>query len=190
VTWNTRDYWEAAARGVFASDVFDRVRTGWSESDFDARTDETICQLIDFCPDDVVLDYGCGPGYACRLVRPRVRRYVGADYSAAMLDIARRRNPEGEFRQCDGENIPAEDGEFDCIFCELVFQHNERPATLRIIEEMKRVIKPNGRAALQLPTLFYGKDIGFTVDELAQVFPGWRIESDPVRPAQYIHCLT
>lgn len=178
------EYWEKAAR----RNPFDAVRTGWSEADFDTRTDETNCHALAFKPDDVVLDYGCGPGYACKLVAPKAGRYVGLDYSNEMLNIARRRCGKlsnASFVMGDGISIPFPDAYFDCIFCELVFQHMVRATTLGILNEMLRVLKPTGRAALQFPTRFYGKDIGFTVEELGAILPGWRLTESE----HYIVCL-
>lgn len=185
MTTFTHDYWERAA----ASDPFGRVRTGWQARDFDLRTDDSVCHAIAFKPDDVVLDYGCGPGYTCRLVAPQVARYVGMDYSGRMLDIARIRCagfPNAAFVQNDGASIPADSATFDCVYCELVFQHLPRWDTLKILGEMKRVLKPGGRVALQFPTPFYGAHIGFTVNELAMACPGWRVVPDENYPDNYI----
>jgi SAM-dependent methyltransferase len=176
------EYWQRAA----ATDPYPAVRTGWTAADFDMRQDDSLACRLDLRPDDAVLEYGCGPGYAARLVAPRVRRYVGLDYAAGMLTLARERCPAGEFVQGDGVSIPFPDGTFGAAFCELVFQHLTRPNTLAILAEIRRVLKPEGRALLQLPTRFYGDGVGFTVDELTAL--GWRAEADPDHPRHYIHC--
>lgn len=45
-----------------------------------------------------VVDLGCGSGIAARLIRDAGFDVVGIDVSAAMIEIARARVPEGEFR--------------------------------------------------------------------------------------------
>ncbi|MBL9088939.1 MAG: methyltransferase domain-containing protein, partial [Planctomycetia bacterium] len=42
-------------------------------------------------PSDVVLDLGCGPGFALAALAPRVREVVGADVAPRLLDLARAR---------------------------------------------------------------------------------------------------
>ncbi len=168
-----RDYWSRAAKD---SD-FGAVRTHWSKSDFDTRMDECICVEIKFKSDDVVLDYGCGPGYGCKLIAPVVSKYFGLDYSDEMLDLARRQNHflNAVFVKGDGISIPFPDGFFDCIYCELVFQHIAREDTLKILAEMKRTMKPDARFVLQIPKMIYGADIGFTASELESIYPEWKI---------------
>ncbi len=174
------EYWDRQD-----GDVFGRVRTGWTDRDFDTRRDDSIANQIEFNSDDVVMDFGCGPGYACKLVAPKVKTYVGVDYSEAMLDLARSRNsPDAQF-VLSGNRIPFQDNWFDCVFSELVFQHNQRNVTIHLLDEIKRVLKTNGRAALQLPGMFYGREIGFTADELARLLSGWRFSEDEY----YIYCF-
>lgn len=42
-------------------------------------------------PSDVLLDLGCGPGFALEALAPRVREAVGADVAPALLGLARAR---------------------------------------------------------------------------------------------------
>ena len=47
--------------------------------------------LFDLSPDDVVADFGCGNGVLLELVAPRVREYVGVDFSEEFVRAAERR---------------------------------------------------------------------------------------------------
>jgi len=67
-------------------------------------------------PDRQVLDLGCGTGRALAALRPR--RGVGVDFSPAMIEEARRRNPQFEFHVGDVEDsrvLEVLDGPFDVI---------------------------------------------------------------------------
>ena len=67
-------------------------------------------------PDRQVLDLGCGTGRVLAALRPR--RGVGVDFSPAMVEQARRRNPQFEFHVGDVEDpgvIDGLDGPFDVI---------------------------------------------------------------------------
>jgi ubiquinone/menaquinone biosynthesis C-methylase UbiE len=175
-------YWDRAA----TANPYDAVRTGWTKQDFDTRTDDSLACSMEFRPGDVVLDYGCGPGYAARLIAPKVGRYIGVDYSEVMLNLARERNqqPNAEFVKGDGLTIPLPDASVNVVICELVLQHLTRATSLKLFDEMRRALKPDGRAAIQFPTRFYGADIGFAPEELAR--PGWRVSCDE-HPRHYIY---
>jgi ubiquinone/menaquinone biosynthesis C-methylase UbiE len=129
------------------------------------------------------------------MVAPQVKAYVGIDYAQSMLDLARRRNERfanASFVLNDGITIPFADASFDCIYCDLVLQHVVRSNTTKILTEMRRVLKPDGRAALQVLSTerahFYGPQFTFTVEELRELLPGWAVAPDPEWRWHYIIC--
>ena len=63
-----------------------------------------------------ILDMGVGGGRTTQYLSQIAGRYVGADYSEAMVDTCRKRFPDQEFRHCDARDIaPFADGEFDAV---------------------------------------------------------------------------
>ena len=124
-----KDYWEKAALDPevdlkFISDIPDDV-------------------LMKFNPHGKVLEIGCGVG---RLMRDG---WCGIDISERMLEIARLRKPNCEFKLTDGRTIPYDTGTFDAVYSVLVFQHLPIEAVLGYIEEARRVLKPGGKLIFQ-----------------------------------------
>lgn len=65
--------------------------------------------------DTSVLDIGCGAGRFCRIVADRGGKVSGLDATPALVEIARERIPDGDFRVGDMEELPWADGSFDLV---------------------------------------------------------------------------
>ena len=89
------------------------------------------------------LDVGCGTGHHLAGLAARGFNVAGVDGSAAMLDEARRANPDVELLQSDVDALPFDDASFDLILCIEVLRYIPDP--YRCIEEMARVLRPGGR---------------------------------------------
>jgi SAM-dependent methyltransferase len=61
------------------------------------------------------LDVGCGSGLFCRLATDAGARVAGIDAAAPLIEIARRRVPDGDFRVGDLQLLPYEEGRFDLV---------------------------------------------------------------------------
>lgn len=93
-----------------------------------------------------ILDLGVGGG---RTVAPLLElsdRYVGIDYSQAMVAVCKNKFPGVDFRHCDARDLSDfPDQSFDVVtfFCEgiCMVDHQGRLAILR---EVRRVLKPGG----------------------------------------------
>lgn len=88
-----------------------------------------------------VLDIGCGTGLQLLDLRKLGLRAVGADSSAAMLNIARRRLPGAEragLIQASGADLPFADDGFDLALFSLVL-HESRDDPRRLLGEALRV---------------------------------------------------
>ncbi len=95
------------------------------------------------------LDVACGSGKLtaelARLAGPD-GRVVGLDFSAGMLEIARRDHPKLEFLEGDALNLPFEDASFDAATIAFGLRNLADP--VRGLREMLRVVKPSGRAVV------------------------------------------
>lgn len=116
---------------------------------FNAWYDRPAClSLLGDVAGKRVLDAACGPGfYAAELIR-RGADVVGFDQSPRMVELARERAREAEFRVHDlGDPIGwLPDASVDLVLCALAIEYvDDRVAALR---EMRRVLRPDGALVL------------------------------------------
>jgi SAM-dependent methyltransferase len=140
-------------------------RAGWSDADrasgyvdlFAAASDQVIAPLLDAAgarPGRVILDLCCGQGNVAATLISRGCKVVGADFSPAMLDLARRRLPDAVFVTADAQDLPFPSGGFDVVVSNVGICHV--PDQPRALAEAKRVLRPGGRFAM---TVWCGPDI-------------------------------
>jgi ubiquinone/menaquinone biosynthesis C-methylase UbiE len=100
-----------------------------------------------------VLDVAAGPGYVAAGADARGAHAVGMDFAADMVAEARRRNPNIEFQEGDGENLAFDTSSFDAVVCAFGLLHMADPD--KAIAEAYRVLRPDGRFAF---TVWSGPD--------------------------------
>lgn len=84
-----------------------------------------------------VLDIGCGSGIFCEMAAQRGARVSGLDASPSLLEIARKRVPDGDFRTGEMEELPYADRTFDVVTGLSSFQFAANPVTA--LQEASRV---------------------------------------------------
>ena len=96
-----------------------------------------------------VLEVGVGTGRNLTLYPPDAD-VTGIDISEAMLERARKRasrlDRSPELRVADAESLPFDDGRFDTVTATCVFCSVDDP--VRGLEEIRRVVKPDGEVRL------------------------------------------
>jgi len=108
--------------------------------------------MADLSPDDRVLDVGCGTGIVTRLAAERAAKVTGVDINPAMLEVARETAPAGaaiDWHQSSAESLPLPDEGYDVVLCQMSMQFF--PDKAAAVKEMKRVLVPGGRLALNVP---------------------------------------
>lgn len=93
-----------------------------------------------------LLDIGCGSGIFCHVATERGARVSGLDASESMLDIARRRVPQGDFRVGDMEALPYDDEAFDVVTAFNSLQFAAEP--VNALREARRLVRPQGKVAI------------------------------------------
>jgi len=107
-----------------------------------------------FLPQDILLHAGCGSGQVDRDISPRYSIYA-LDISPAALMLYQRSNPAVK-KLIHGSifAIPLEDSSVDGIYNLGVMEHFTPGEIQAILQEFKRVLKPNGKIVLFWPTRF------------------------------------
>jgi len=83
------------------------------------------------------LDFGCGTGRSSRFLRDHGFEVVGVDISAAMLEQARKLDPNGDYRLVEENRLKRIDGPFDLILSTFTFDnvptiHQRRSALIEL----------------------------------------------------------
>jgi len=98
-----------------------------------------------------LLHAGCGSGQVDANLHKRFR-ITAADISPAALDLYCRNNPEAvSIRRADLFALPFGGGEFDGVYNLGVMEHFTGEEIDRILSEMRRVLRPGGKAVLFWP---------------------------------------
>jgi SAM-dependent methyltransferase len=99
--------------------------------------------LLADVPAGVALDAACGTGRHAVHLRERGHRVLGVDATPGMLERARRKLPDVEFREGTLAALPVASATVDVAVCALALTHvaDVRPA----IAELARVVRSGGR---------------------------------------------
>ncbi len=120
--------------------VADRYELGWSR-----LTRAFIPHLLEAAklrPGMRLLDVACGPGYVAEAARAQGVDVTGVDFSARMIRLARRRNPQIELREGDAQGLAFEDQSFDAVVMNFGLLHLSRPEAA--FAEAHRVLRSGG----------------------------------------------
>jgi SAM-dependent methyltransferase len=103
--------------------LIQEMYAGRPRQDFLALADAVRLTGMD---NPLILEVGCGSGYYSEILAyllNRSVRYIGLDYSAAMLQLARKRYPEHVFVLADGTVLPFAGGKVDIVMNGVSLMH-------------------------------------------------------------------
>jgi len=93
----------------------------------------------------VVCDMGCGPGQIARYLHEHGAKVCGVDLSTAMIERALALNPDISFEQGDMLGLSKiADNSYGGIAAFYSIIHVPRPAVVQALQELKRVLRPEG----------------------------------------------
>jgi SAM-dependent methyltransferase len=164
--------WSAAFAGasVAAMQAYDaiiaRLFTPWAHDLIDRLAPPPGC---------TVLDVACGPGTVARVLAERIGRggrVIAADISAAMLEIGRAKPVAAdaatiEWIESPAAPIPLPDASVDLVTCQQGLQFF--PDKTAALAEMRRTLRPGGRAGVAVWTRVEDQIFGYLRDAIANV---------------------
>lgn len=97
---------------------------------------------------DVVMDFGCGPGFVSKALSPNVSQVYGIDISTGALSCARILNSADNIEYIVGDNadLPAiPDGSIDAVVSIAMAQHVTNEILDAILKTCHKKLKPGGK---------------------------------------------
>jgi len=153
--------------------------------------DPVMIRRITSRPFKRALDVGCGEGRFCRVMKEAGVVATGIDPTSRFLEIARQRDPGGDYRFGRAERLEFENGSFDLVVSYITLV--DIPDFKAAISEMTRVLKPGGALLIANLTSFVsagaergwvkdaqGRSLYFPVDRYLEEFSFW-LEWDNIR---------
>lgn len=113
---------------------------------------EGVMQKIKTQPFKSLLDVGCGTGAMLSMVTSENDdiQACGIDLSEKMIEkSAELLGQRVQLIVGDSDNLPWNENYFDLVVCNASFHHFPEP--LKVLKEIKRVLKPNGRVIIAEP---------------------------------------
>jgi ubiquinone/menaquinone biosynthesis C-methylase UbiE len=121
--------------------------------------------------DKVVLDAGCGPGGKTGFYASMgCKRIIGVDIDPERIRLAKasthaEQHASMEFMVANLAQLPFHNDHFDIIFLNDVFEHVDRPILEKVLQELKRVLKPGGAICMEFPP-WTSFDAGHLYDDI------------------------
>ena len=108
---------------------------------------ENLISKLEIGPEDVIVDFGCGPGYFTVPLARIARKTYGVDISSGMLErtaaYAKKKRVDIGLIQSDGTRIDLPDESVDGILLVHVFHEVESRA--KVLGEFLRILRPARR---------------------------------------------
>ena len=124
-------------------------------------------QPISLCQTPII-DLGCGSGNDTLYLIERGKKVIPCDYSAKAIQNIQNNFPEVIRTECFDmtKGLPFEDNFTDIIICDLSLHYFTEALTHCILEDIKRVLKPNGLLLLRVNSV---KDVNHGAGEGTEI---------------------
>jgi SAM-dependent methyltransferase len=149
--WFTKAAWAWA--GV-PSGPLGWISSNWTMPRLHAPIYPVMAEALDLRPDDDLLEVACGSGIFLAEQAAHVLHVAGLDLSDIQVGLARRRLAgriaagTAEIVRGDAAALPWEDGRFSVVTCMGSMEAFPDPG--RAVAEMYRVLRPGGRAVVNI----------------------------------------
>lgn len=135
---------------IWAKDYDKSVEARSSEYPFDGYYNvlSKVYDSIIFKEEKRILDVGFGTGFLTNKLYEAGAKIYGMDFSQEMIEIAKKKMPEGIFIHWDfNDGVPSMlmDLKFDYIISSYAIHHLNDEKKVEFIEELKQLLKANGK---------------------------------------------
>ena len=139
-----------------AKRLYDRISRFYDflTAAFERKYAEMALERLFIGEGETILEIGFGSGHCLRQIAQSVGKSgkaCGIDISTGMLKVTRRKLEKahlmGRAELCCGDavSLPYDDNTFDAVFMSFTLELFDTPEIAKVLEEVKRVLKPGGR---------------------------------------------
>lgn len=161
-----------------AKQFYDRVSKlyGCVAGAFERKYAEMALERLSIQEGESVLEIGFGSGHCLNRIAQSVGnkgKAYGIDISSGMLQVTKRRLEKAQtihrVELCCGDatKLPYDDNTFDAVFMSFTLELFDTPEIPKALEEIKRVLKPNGRLGVVSMSRSYGEPTMLRIYEWA-----------------------
>ncbi|MFV0389618.1 MAG: class I SAM-dependent methyltransferase [Pyrinomonadaceae bacterium] len=136
----------------FASDYRqihnETIKFSGADSDFFSEQKVEEIRKVENRDNLNILDLGCGDGNSAVFFQKYFPHstYLGLDVSRESIAVAKEKTLQNaEFAHYNGFDLPSEESSLDLVFIACVLHHINFDNHEKVLGEVKRVLKPNGR---------------------------------------------
>ena len=117
-----------------------------------------------------IIDLGCGSGNDTLYLIEKGKKVIPCDYSENAIQNIKNNFPEVERTECFDmtKGLPFEDNFTNLIICDLSLHYFKEKTTFEILEELKRVLKPDGILIFRVNSI---KDVNHGAGEGKEIEP-------------------
>ena len=124
---------------------------------FERKYTEMALECLSIVEGETVLEIGFGTGYCLKRIAESIgqtRKVFGIDISSGMIKIAKKRLEKAgiveraELYCGDASTLPFDDNTFDAVFMSFTLELFDTPEIPQVLEQIKRVLKPEGRLGI------------------------------------------
>lgn len=104
-------------------------------------------EIVEIKKEQSFLEVGCAQGYYLSKVLKKTKKVFGVDIDAEFIKSAKKTG--AIVKVASGEKLPFKTAQFDFVLCTETLEHI--PNWKKSVEEIKRVLKPKGKAIITIP---------------------------------------
>jgi len=132
-----------------ASSIYDKIAEPYAR-EF-SKPSEYIEEFLDLLPEDAkILDAGCGVGADAGFMASEGFEVIGVDLSKEMLNIARQKFPQIDFKQQDIRKLDFPPNSFDGILASCSLIHIPKSDVPSLLESFHQILKKDGAIYIAL----------------------------------------
>jgi len=161
-----------------AQHFYDRISKAYDcfTRAFERKHAERTLECLSINEGEVVLEIGFGSGHCLKRIVQSVGETgeaCGIDISAGMLEVTKRRLRKSQLIDrvglCHGDaaKLPYSDNAFDAVFMSFTLELFDTPEISKVLEEIKRILRPTGRLGIASMSRETGKSAPLRLYEWA-----------------------